>query len=171
MVHNGIEYGDMQLIAESYHLLQSLLNLNNEQLADIYSEWNKGELDSFLIEITANIFRKKDDDGKTYVIDTILDAAGQKGTGKWTVESALDLGQPLTLIGEAVFARCLSSLKKERMESSKILVGPTNYQYTGDKQQLIDDIRDAIYASKIISYAQGYILMKVRCLLFQSSKT
>jgi len=162
MVHNGIEYGDMQLIAEAYHLLKDLLGFDNEQLANVFAEWNKGELDSFLIEITANIFKKKTEDGKAYVVDTILDSAGQKGTGKWTAECALDLGQPLTLIAEAVFARCLSSLKKDRVEASKLLSGPATAAYSGDKQQLINDIRDAIYASKIISYTQGYILMRVR---------
>jgi 6-phosphogluconate dehydrogenase len=162
MVHNGIEYGDMQLIAESYHLLKELLGVTNDQLADTFSEWNKGDLDSFLIEITANIFRKKEEDGSgKYVVDGILDSAGQKGTGKWTAMTALDLGQPLTLIGEAVFARCLSSLKKDRVEASKVLPsGVTAGAYSGDRAQLINDVRDAMYAAKIVSYAQGYVLMR-----------
>lgn len=162
MVHNGIEYGDMQLIAESYHLMKELLGVSNEELANIFTEWNKGDLDSFLIEITANIFRKKEDDGSNkYVVDSILDSAGQKGTGKWTAITALDLGQPLTLIGEAVFARCLSSLKKDRVEASKILPsGVTAPAFAGDRKQLLNDIRDAMYAAKIVSYAQGYILMR-----------
>lgn len=162
MVHNGIEYGDMQLIAESYHLMQELLGLSNEELADTFSEWNKGDLDSFLIEITANIFRKKDeDDPSKYVVDRILDSAGQKGTGKWTAMTALDLGQPLTLIGEAVFARCLSSLKKDRTEASTILPsGVSVEKFSGDKKQFLNDIRDAMYAAKIVSYAQGYVLMR-----------
>eukprot|EP01122_Echinamoeba_exundans_P005832 TRINITY_DN15_c0_g1_i1.p1 TRINITY_DN15_c0_g1~~TRINITY_DN15_c0_g1_i1.p1 ORF type:complete len:530 (-),score=166.32 TRINITY_DN15_c0_g1_i1:133-1530(-) len=162
MVHNGIEYGDMQLIAESYHIMKELLGMTNEQLADTFSEWNKGDLDSFLIEITANIFRKKEEDGSDkYVVDSILDSAGQKGTGKWTAMTALDLGQPLTLIGEAVFARCLSSLKSDRVEASKVLPsGVTAGAYSGDRAQLINDIRDAMYAAKIVSYAQGYVLMR-----------
>jgi len=157
MVHNGIEYGDMQMICESYHLLKSLLGLNNDELAAVFGEWNKGDLDSYLIEITTQILTKKEDD--KYVLDNILDTAGQKGTGKWTAQIALDLGVPVTLIGEAVFARCLSAIKETRVISSKILTGPTP-SFKGDRNQLIDSIRDALYASKIISYAQGFTLMR-----------
>jgi 6-phosphogluconate dehydrogenase len=160
MVHNGIEYGDMQLIAEAYFLLKNLLGMSNEELAHTFAEWNKGDLDSYLIEITSHIFTKKDDIQKDkYVVDLILDEAGQKGTGKWTVEAALDMGMPVTLIGEAVFARCLSSMKEERVKASKILSGP-KVHFTGDRKQFVDDVRDAIFASKIVSYAQGYILMR-----------
>jgi len=158
MVHNGIEYGDMQLIAEAYHLLKTTLGLNNDEIREVFLEWNKGDLDSYLIEITANIFAKKDDDG-SFIIDKILDAAGQKGTGKWTVNSALDFGSPVTLIGEAVFARCLSSLKDERSAASKILHSPQP-KYTGDKKEFIDNLRDSLYASKIVSYAQGFTLFR-----------
>jgi len=161
MVHNGIEYGDMQLISEAYFIMKTLLNMNNEQIADTFEEWNKGDLDSYLIEITAQIFRKKDEDTDKYVLDLILDSAGQKGTGKWTVESGLNLGAPVTLIGEAVFARVLSSLKDERVLSSKILTGPVIDHSSFNHEELLNDIKDAIYASKIVSYAQGYILMKV----------
>jgi len=157
MVHNGIEYGDMQLIAEAYHLLKSVLNLSNEDLAHVFDEWNKGDLNSFLIEITAEIFRKKDEHG--YVLDNILDAAGQKGTGKWTVSAALDFGQPVTLISEAVFARTLSALKDERVNASKNFA-PAVVHYTGGKQEFITAVRDALFASKIVSYAQGYLLMR-----------
>jgi 6-phosphogluconate dehydrogenase len=129
MVHNGIEYGDMQLIAEAYQLLKNLLGVSNDELAGIFDEWNKGDLDSFLIEITANIFRKKDEETGKHVIDLIVDSAGQKGTGKWTAMSALDLGQPLTLIGEAVFARCLSSLRSDRAQASSILPIATQVRY------------------------------------------
>jgi len=158
MVHNGIEYGDMQLIGEAYNLLKSILNLSNEELANIFDEWNKGDLNSFLIEITADIFRKKDEHNN-YVIDSILDAAGQKGTGKWTVNAALDFGQPVTLISEAVFARTLSALKEERVDASKHFA-PPKIQYTGGKQEFITAVRDALFASKIVSYAQGYLLMR-----------
>jgi len=158
MVHNGIEYGDMQLISEAYQLLKTTLGLTNEELAKVFLEWNKGDLDSYLIEITAEIFQKKDEEGK-YVLDYIVDAAGQKGTGKWTVEAALDFGMPVTLIGEAVFARCLSSLKDERIHSSKILAGP-NAKFSGDKQEFINNVRDALFASKIVSYAQGFTLFR-----------
>jgi len=160
MVHNGIEYGDIQLIDEAYWVLKHLLNLNNEQLVAIFDEWNKGDLDSYLIEITRDILGKKDDDGKTYVVDNILDTAGQKGTGKWTAINALDLGIPLTLIGEAVFSRCLSAQKEERKRASKILTGPTVSEYKGESKDLINDVRDALYASKIVSYAQGFVLMR-----------
>jgi 6-phosphogluconate dehydrogenase len=159
MVHNGIEYGDMQLIGEAYQLLKDGLGLNPDELAAIFTEWNKGELDSFLIEITAEIFAKKDEDGQP-MVDKILDSAGQKGTGKWTGISALDLGMPVTLIGEAVFARCLSALKDERVQASKILNGAAKPAFTGDRTAFIEDVRRALYCSKIISYAQGYMLLQ-----------
>lgn len=158
MVHNGIEYGDMQLISEAYYFLRQALGCSSEELHDIFTTWNKGDLDSYLIEITAEIFDTKDTDGKL-LLDKILDVAGQKGTGKWTVTNALDLGMPLTLISEAVFARFLSSLKEERMSASKLLKGPST-QYKGDKKALINAIRQALYCSKIISYAQGFMLMR-----------
>jgi 6-phosphogluconate dehydrogenase len=159
MVHNGIEYGDMQLICEAYDLLQRGLGLTADELHTIFAEWNKGELDSYLIEISRDIFAKKDEDGKP-IVDKILDAAGQKGTGKWTAISALDLGQPLTLIGESVFARCLSALKEERVEASKILQGPATKASVGDRAEFIENVRRALYCSKIVSYAQGYMLLK-----------
>jgi 6-phosphogluconate dehydrogenase len=159
MVHNGIEYGDMQLICEAYDLLQRGLGLTADELHDVFAEWNKGELDSYLIEISRDIFAKKDEDGKP-IVDKILDAAGQKGTGKWTAISALDLGQPLTLIGESVFARCLSALKEERVDASKILLGPATKASVGDRVTFIEDVRRALYCSKIVSYAQGYMLLK-----------
>jgi 6-phosphogluconate dehydrogenase len=158
MVHNGIEYGDMQLISEAYNLLHTGLGLNNDQLAETFTAWNKSELDSYLIEITSNIFKFKDTDGG-FLLDKILDAAGQKGTGKWTVLSGLDHAAPVTLIAEAVFARMISSLKDERVAASAVLTGPTT-KFSGDAKQTIEDIRQALYASKIISYAQGYMLMK-----------
>ncbi len=158
MVHNGIEYGDMQLICEAYQVLRDGLGATPEELHDIFQEWNKGELDSYLIEISAEIFAKKDEDGEP-LVDKILDAAGQKGTGKWTCVSALDLGQPVTLIGEAVFARCLSSLKDARVEASKVLNGPTKAVAT-DRAEFIEDVRRALYCSKIVSYAQGYMLLR-----------
>jgi len=145
MVHNGIEYGDMQLIAEAYHLLKSILNLSNEELGHVFDEWNKGDLCSFLIEITADIFRKKDEHG-AHVLDSILDAAAQKGTGKWTVNAALDFGQPVTLISEAVFARTLSALKEERVAASKHFT-PGKIHYTGGKQEFINAVRDALFCS------------------------
>ncbi|HZS53560.1 MAG TPA: decarboxylating NADP(+)-dependent phosphogluconate dehydrogenase [Bryobacteraceae bacterium] len=159
MVHNGIEYGDMQLICEAYQLLKDGLGLSAEELHQVFAEWNKGELDSFLIEITAEIFTKNDEDGKP-LIDKILDTAGQKGTGKWTATSALDLGMPVTLIGEAVFGRCLSALKDERVAASKVLQGPAHSQDSHDKKIFIEDVRRALYCSKIISYAQGYMLLR-----------
>jgi 6-phosphogluconate dehydrogenase len=159
MVHNGIEYGDMQLICEAYDLLQRGLGLTADELAEVFTGWNKGELDSYLIEISSHIFAKKDDDGQP-LVDKILDTAGQKGTGKWTVFSALDLGQPVTLIGESVFARCLSALKEERVEASKILEGPAAKPTVGDREAFIEAVRCALYCSKIISYAQGYMLLK-----------
>jgi 6-phosphogluconate dehydrogenase len=159
MVHNGIEYGDMQLICEAYDLLQRGLGLTADELHEIFVEWNKGELDSYLIEISSHIFAKKDEDGKP-LVDKILDTAGQKGTGKWTVFSSLDLGQPVTLIGESVFARCLSALKEERVEATKILEGPRSKVAVGDRAAFIEDVRRALYCSKIISYAQGYMLLR-----------
>jgi len=158
MVHNGIEYGDMQMICESYQMMREGLGMTNRQIHDVFTDWNKGELDSYLIEITRDIFGYKNEDGSE-VIDLILDTAGQKGTGKWTAIEALNLGQPLTLIGEAVFARCLSALKEERVEASKVLTGPKP-NFTGDKKALVNDLRQALYASKIVSYAQGYQLMR-----------
>ena len=159
MVHNGIEYGDMQLICEAYQLLKDGLGLTPDELAQTFGEWNKGELDSFLIQITAEIFAKKDDDGQP-IVDKILDTAGQKGTGKWTAISALDLGMPVTLIGEAVFGRCLSAIKEERVQASKVLNGPGSPKFTGDRAAFIEDVRRALYCSKIISYAQGYMLLQ-----------
>ena len=159
MVHNGIEYGDMQLICEAYHLLKKGLGLNAQELHDVFAEWNKGELDSFLIEITAEIFTKLDDDGAP-MIDKILDTAGQKGTGKWTAIDALDLGMPVTLIGEAVFGRCLSAIKEERVAASKVLTGPKHNQDAHDRKVFIEDVRRALYCSKLISYAQGYMLLR-----------
>jgi 6-phosphogluconate dehydrogenase len=159
MVHNGIEYGDMQLICEAYDLLQHGLGLTADELAGVFTEWNKGELDSYLIEISSQIFAKKDDDGQP-LVDKILDTAGQKGTGKWTVISALDTGQPVTLIGESVFARCLSALKEERVAASGVLKGPKAKVNVGDRVKFIEDVRRALYCSKIISYAQGYMLLK-----------
>src|SRR5580658_3978354 len=159
MVHNGIEYGDMQLICEAYDLLHRGLGLTADELAAVFTEWNKGELDSFLIEISSHIFAKKDEDGQP-LVDKILDTAGQKGTGKWTVISALDTGQPVTLIGESVFARCLSALKEERVAASKILEGPPAAQVDADRDAFIENVRRALYCSKMISYAQGYMLLK-----------
>ncbi len=158
MVHNGIEYGDMQLICEAYDLLRRGLGLTADELHEVFAEWNKGELDSYLVEISRDIFAKKDEDGQP-LVDKILDAAGQKGTGKWTVISSLDLGQPVTLIGESVFARCLSALKEERVTASKILSGPAKAA-AGERAAFIEDVRRALYCSKIVSYAQGYMLLK-----------
>jgi 6-phosphogluconate dehydrogenase len=160
MVHNGIEYGDMQLIGEAYQLLKDGLGIGADELSRIFAEWNKSELDSFLIEITATIFSKKDDDGQP-LIDKILDTAGQKGTGKWTAISALDLGMPVTLIGESVFARCLSALKEERVRASATLSGPKQIDVTAEqKKDFVENVRRALYCSKIISYAQGYMLLR-----------
>jgi len=158
MVHNGIEYGDMQMITETYHIMKEGLAMTNPEMHEVFARWNKGELSSYLVEITADILAYKDEDGNE-VIDLILDTAGQKGTGKWAVIEALDVGQPLTLIGEAVFARCLSAIKEQRVTASKILKGP-KAQFRGDKAKFIDDLRKALYASKIVSYAQGYQLMR-----------
>jgi 6-phosphogluconate dehydrogenase len=157
MVHNGIEYGDMQLICEAYNLLKNGYGVHSKQLSEIFLNWNKGDLDSYLIEITSQIFKTEDKDG-TPLLDKILDVAGQKGTGKWTVISALDMGMPLTLIGEAVFARCLSALKTERVEASRVLEGP-KIAIQSQTPESIEAIRQALYASKIISYAQGFMLM------------
>jgi 6-phosphogluconate dehydrogenase len=158
MVHNGIEYGDMQLICEAYQLLKDGLGLTTDELHDVFADWNKGELDSYLIEITSQIFAKRDDDGIP-VVEKILDTAGQKGTGKWTGISALDLGTPVTLIGEAVFARCLSAMKEERVAASKILSASVS-KVSQDRKAFIEDVRRALYCSKIISYAQGYMLLR-----------
>ena len=160
MVHNGIEYGDMQLISESYFLLKHLLGLSAEELHEVFAEWNKGELDSYLIEITADIFKKYDDETGKPMVDIILDKAGNKGTGKWTSQSALDLGVPLPVITESVFARYISALKDERVAASKQIQGPKPVPFTGDKQELIESIRKALYMSKIVSYAQGFAQMK-----------
>ena len=159
MVHNGIEYGDIQLIGEAYQLLKDALGLTPDELHDVFAEWNKGELDSYLIEISTIIFGTKDEDGSP-LIDKILDKAGQKGTGKWTAISALDLAMPLTLIGESVFARCLSALKDERVEASKVLTGPGKPKTVTDRKAFIEDVRRALYCSKMISYAQGYMLLR-----------
>lgn len=159
MVHNGIEYGDMQLISEAYHLLKSGLGLSAHELATVFKKWNEGPLNSYLIEITANIFKVKDADGKP-LVEKILDVAGQKGTGKWTVVNALEMGIPLTLIAESVFSRFLSSLKEERVEASKILKGHF-LPFKGDREVFIEAIRQALYASKIISYAQGFMMMRL----------
>ncbi len=158
MVHNGIEYGDMQLICEAYFLMKEALGLSNEELYDVFSEWNTGVLDSYLIEITRDIFSVKDDDG-SYIVDKILDRAGAKGTGKWMSQLALDLGVPSTLVTEAVYARGLSALKDERVRASKVLTGPSP-QYSGNKKEFVDQIRQALYASKIVSYAQGFVQLQ-----------
>lgn len=158
MVHNGIEYGDMQLICEVYQIMRDLLHMTNDEMHQVFSEWNNGKLDSYLIEITRDILAYKDETNQ-YVVDFILDAAGQKGTGKWTGIEALDEGIPLTLVIEAVFARSLSSQKELRVSSSKVLNGP-KAEFKGDKKEFLNYLRDALYAAKIISYAQGFTLMK-----------
>ena len=158
MVHNGIEYGDMQMICEAYQFMKEVLAMSNDEMSAVFDEWNRGELNSYLIEITRDILAYRESDGEA-VIDMILDTAGQKGTGKWTAIEALTLGQPLTLIGEAVFARCLSALKEERTEASGILNGPRG-TFDGDRVRAVEDLRQALYASKIVSYAQGYQLMR-----------
>ena len=158
MVHNGIEYGDMQLISEAYNLMKNLLGMSADEMHEVFKEWNEGELDSYLIEITRDILGYLDEDGDA-LVEKILDTAGQKGTGKWTGIEALDLGIPLTLIGESVFARCLSAIKEERVEASKVLSGPVP-SYSGDRAEFINDIKSALYASKIVSYAQGYTLLR-----------
>jgi 6-phosphogluconate dehydrogenase len=159
MVHNGIEYGDMQMICEAYDLMQNVLGLTPAEMGEIFAEWNKGDLDSFLIEITADILKQVDPvTGKPFV-DIVLDTAGQKGTGKWTSVNALDMGTPAPTVAEAVFARCLSAVKDERVAAEKILKGPDAPAYTGDKVEMVEAIREALYASKICSYAQGFQLM------------
>ena len=158
MVHNGIEYGDMQLICEAYHLMKNVLGLDAKAMHEIFADWNTGELDSYLIEITRDIMGFSDEDGEP-LVEKILDTAGQKGTGKWTGISSLDLGVPVTLIGEAVFARCLSAMKEERVDASSILKGPP-VEFDGDSKTFVEDIRMALLASKIVSYAQGYMLMR-----------
>src|SRR6201996_2174612 len=160
MVHNGIEYGDMQLIAESYAVLKQVLGLSNAELGGVYTEWNKGELDSYLMEITSKIFSKKDDETGKDLVDIILDRAAQKGTGKWTSQNALDLGAPLPLITEAVFARVLSSLKDQRVAASKVLEGPKTKPFAGDREAFIEAVRRALYFSKVISYAQGFAQLR-----------
>jgi len=157
MVHNGIEYGDMQLICESYHLMKTLLNLSQDEMHHVYSRWNKGDLGSYLIEITSDIFTHREPDGSA-TIDQILDVAGQKGTGKWTVISALDMGTPLSLISESVFARCISAVKETRVRASSFLIGPAPSPRS-DNRQLIDILERAVYCAKIISYTQGFELL------------
>jgi len=162
MVHNGIEYGDMQLIAEAYFILKHALGLSSQELHEVFKDWNTGELDSYLIEITADIFTKKDDETNLPMVDVILDKAGQKGTGKWTGINALDLGVPLPLITESVFARCISYLKEEREKASEILVGPQQSVLQENKKEWIETIRKALYMSKICSYAQGFAQMQTQ---------
>ena len=159
MVHNGIEYGDMQLIAEAYDILQRALGLKPDELANIFDEWNQGELDSFLIEITAKIFRRIDDQTGNHLVNMVLDKAAQKGTGKWTSQDAFDIGAPIPTINSAVVARIVSSLKDERVAASKVLPDGTDERYEGDRQELIEAVRDALYASKISAYAQGMALL------------
>ena len=158
MVHNGIEYGDMQLICESYQLMKEGLGLDHDRMHDIFADWNQGELDSYLIEITRDILGFRDGEGEP-VVEKILDTAGQKGTGKWTARSALDMGIPLTLIAEAVLARFLSALKEERVAAAKVLRGP-DASFNGDVDDFVEDLRQALYGAKIVSYAQGYMLMR-----------
>jgi len=160
MVHNGIEYGDMQLICEAYFLMKEYLGMSTDEMHEVFKDWNTGILDSYLIEITRDILAYKDADGSP-VVECILDTAGQKGTGKWTSVASLDEGIPLTLIGEAVYARCLSALKEERVRASRILEGPhPSGKFTGDRNAFIEDIRQALFASKVVSYAQGYTLLR-----------
>jgi 6-phosphogluconate dehydrogenase len=158
MVHNGIEYGDMQLICEAYAILRDVLGLNADELHEVFDTWNKGDLDSFLIEITANIFRRKDPETGKALVDVILDKAGQKGTGRWTLQSSIEQAVVISTINAAVEARVLSSMKEQRVRASKKLPAPPQFQYDGDRQKLVDSVRDALYASKIISYAQGFTL-------------
>ena len=160
MVHNGIEYGDMQLIAESYAVLKHVVGLSNAELGAVYTEWNEGELDSYLIEITSKIFGKRDEETGNDLVDVILDRAAQKGTGKWTSQNALDLGVPLPLITESVFARVLSSLKTERVAASKVLAGPRPAPFSGDRAAFVESVRRALYLSKVISYAQGFTQLR-----------
>jgi 6-phosphogluconate dehydrogenase len=158
MVHNGIEYGDMQLICEAYQIMKELLGMRAGEMHDVFRKWNTGDLDSYLIEITRDILGFKDSDGQP-LVDRILDTAGQKGTGKWTSVTSLDLGIPLTLISEAVYARCLSAMKEDRVAASKVLNGPQS-KFTGDKDAFLQDLEKALYASKVVSYAQGFTLMR-----------
>ncbi|MDF2964564.1 MAG: 6-phosphogluconate dehydrogenase [Paenibacillus sp.] len=160
MVHNGIEYGDMQLICEAYQLLKDVLNVSTDELHEIFAEWNNGELDSYLIEITTDIFTKKDPETGKAMVDVILDSAGQKGTGKWTSQDSLNLGIPLSIITESVFSRFLSAMKQERVAASKVLNGPKTTAFTGDRKEFIEAVRKALYASKICSYAQGFAQMR-----------
>ncbi|MCP3031307.1 NADP-dependent phosphogluconate dehydrogenase [Halobacillus sp. A1] len=160
MVHNGIEYGDMQLISEAYFILKNVVGLTAQELHEVFSEWNNGELDSYLIEITADIFTKIDEETGKPLVDVILDTAGQKGTGKWTSISSLELGVPLPVITESVFSRFLSAMKEERVKASKILSGPDVKPFTGDKAEVIESVRKALYFSKIVSYAQGFAQMR-----------
>ncbi|MGO4373927.1 NADP-dependent phosphogluconate dehydrogenase, partial [Paenibacillus sp. MCAF20] len=160
MVHNGIEYGDMQLICEAYDLLKNVLDVSAEELHEIFTEWNKGELDSYLIEITRDIFSRYDEETGKPMVDVILDSAGQKGTGKWTSQSSLDLGVPLSIITESVFTRFLSAMKEERVAASKVLSGPAKKPFQGDRAAFIESVRKALFASKICSYAQGFAQMR-----------
>lgn len=157
MVHNGIEYGDMQLICEAYDIMKAA-GLSQKEMAETFTDWNKGELDSFLIEITADILKYQDDKG--YLLERIRDTAGQKGTGKWTAIAALHHGVPVTLIGEAVFSRCLSALKSERVQASKVLKGPTTKKVVENRAEFLKHIKYALYCAKIVSYAQGFMLMR-----------
>ena len=159
MVHNGIEYGDMQLICEAYYMLKRAIGLTNDELYKVFDEWNRGELDSYLIEITRDIFSVKDPETSDYLVDRILDTAGAKGTGKWMSQLALDLGVPSTLVTEAVYARSLSALKEARVQASNVLSGPEG-KYTGDRSKFIEAVRHALYASKICSYAQGFVQLQ-----------
>ncbi len=165
MVHNGIEYGDMQLICEAYQIMKDLLGMSAEEMHDVFKKWNTGDLDSYLIEITRDILAFKDADGGP-IVDKILDTAGQKGTGKWTSVTSLDLGVPLTLISEAVYARCISAQKDDRVEASAILKGPAP-KFTGDKQAFLNDLEQALYASKIVSYTQGYVMLRAAAAEFK----
>jgi 6-phosphogluconate dehydrogenase len=159
MVHNGIEYGDMQLICEAYFMMREALGLSNDELYDVFDRWNRGELDSYLIEITRDIFSVQDGNTGDWLVDKVMDRAGAKGTGKWMSQLALDLGVPSTLVTEAVYARCLSALRDERVRASKVLTGPS-VKYDGDREQFIEQIRHALYASKICSYAQGFVQLR-----------
>jgi len=165
MVHNGIEYGDMQLICEVYQIMKELLGMSADEMHEVFKKWNQGNLDSYLIEITRDILAYKDADGQP-LVDKILDTAGQKGTGKWTSVVSLDLGIPLTMISEAVFARCLSAMKEERAAASQVLRGPVP-AFTGNRQEFLDDLEKALYAAKVVSYAQGYVLLKAAAAEFK----
>jgi 6-phosphogluconate dehydrogenase len=166
MVHNGIEYGDMELISEAYFIMHHVLGMSHDEMQRAFARWNHGDLESYLIEITADILSKKDPDTGQPLVEVILDRAGQKGTGKWTSESALDLGVAAPTIAEAVFARCISAVKTERLGAAKILEGPTG-RFTGDRAEFVEAIRDALYASKICSYAQGFSLLKAAAAEYQ----